>query len=297
MISGIIPIDKPEGFTSFDVIAKCRGILKERRLGHSGTLDPMATGVLPVFIGRATKAIDLLPDHEKRYSARFALGYSTDTQDVSGATLRTSSVRVMRDDIESALPGFTGRISQLPPMYSAVKVDGKRLYDLARAGKTVERTAREIEIFSLALTDFDEDTQTGGLEISCSKGTYIRTLINDLGETLGALGVMTALRRTYSQGFGIARCVSIGTVEEAVKAGRADELIVPVERCFECYPEIRLDENLERLYRNGVKLDSKRVGSPEDGRYRVYGREFLGLGSVEKGVFKTLKNFAGDNND
>ena len=297
MISGVIPIDKPEGFTSFDVIAKCRGILKERRLGHSGTLDPMATGVLPVFIGRAAKAIDLLPDHEKRYIAGFKLGYSTDTQDVTGETLKTSDVRVTREDIEQAIPKFVGKIMQTPPMYSAVKVDGKRLYDLARAGKTVERAAREIEIFSLELTDFDENLQSGGLKISCSKGTYIRTLINDLGEALETLGVMTSLRRTYSQGFEISGCVSIEALEEAVKAGRAEELIVPVERCFECYPKIRLDEKLERLYRNGVKLECWRVGCREDGRYRVYGREFLGLGVAQNGIFKILKNFVGDNNE
>ena len=218
MISGVIPIDKPEGFTSFDVIAKCRGILKERRLGHSGTLDPLATGVLPVFVGRATKAIDLLPDREKRYVAGFRLGYSTDTQDVSGETLETSDVRVMREEIEEAIPKFVGKIMQVPPMYSAVKVGGKRLYDLARAGKTVEREAREIEIFSIELTDFDERSQSGGLEIACSKGTYIRTLINDLAENLGTLGVMASLRRTYSQGFDVSGCVSLQALEEAVKA-------------------------------------------------------------------------------
>ena len=297
MISGVIPIDKPEGFTSFDVIAKCRGILKERRLGHSGTLDPLATGVLPVFVGRATKAIDLLPDHEKRYVAGFKLGYSTDTQDVSGETLSTSEKRVTRRDIEEAIPRLVGKIMQVPPMYSAVKVDGKRLYDLARAGKTVERTAREIEIFSLTLRGFDEKLQSGGLEIACSKGTYIRTLINDLGETLGTLGVMTELRRTYSQGFDIDGCVKLEALEEAVKAGRLDELIVPVERCFECYPKIVLDEKLERLYRNGVKLDYGRVGCREDGRYRVYGSVFIGLGIARNGEFKTLKNFVGDNNE
>lgn len=297
MICGVIPIDKPEGFTSFDVIAKCRGILKERHLGHSGTLDPMATGVLPVFIGRATKAIDLLPDNEKRYAAGFKLGFSTDTQDVTGETLKTSSVRVTREDVEQAIPKFVGKISQLPPMYSAVKVDGKRLYDLARAGKTVERTPRQIEIFSLKLTDFDEGSQSGGLEISCSKGTYIRTLINDLGETLGTLGVMTSLQRTYSQGFDIADCISLEQLESAVKSGGLDDMIVPIEQCFGCYPEIRLDEKLERLYRNGVKLEKARVGNPEDGRYRVYGKEFLGLGTVEKGVFKVLKNFTGDSNE
>ena len=294
MISGVIPIDKPEGFTSFDVIAKCRGILRERRLGHSGTLDPMATGVLPVFVGRATRAIDLLPDREKRYKAGFRLGLQTDTQDITGEVIKTSSLKVSREDIEAAAERFVGKIMQTPPMYSAVKVDGKRLYDLAREGKKVERQPREIEIFSLSVTDFDETTQSGGLMISCSKGTYIRTLINDIGETLGTLGAMTSLRRTYSQGVDISACISLEKLEEAVKSGGADELIIPLERCFECFPAIELDEKLARLYRNGVKLEASRMGSPIDGRYRVFGGEFIGIGDVVGGVLKTVKNFAGD---
>ena len=293
MICGVIPVDKPAGFTSFDVIAKLRGILRERRLGHSGTLDPMATGVLPVFIGRATKAIDILPDGEKRYSAEFAFGYSTDTQDSTGETLEKSGKKASHQDILAALPKFIGRISQLPPMYSAVRVDGKRLYDLARAGKTIERTPREIEVYDVRLTEFDEDTQCGALEIDCSKGTYIRTIINDLGEELGTFGVMTALRRTYSQGFDIDRCLTLSQIEEAAKGGRIDDLIIPIEKCFDCFPPIKFSEKQEKMYKNGVVLNSKRVegAAAADGLCRAYGADFLGIAKVSGGEIKVCKNF------
>ena len=292
MISGIVPIDKPAGFTSFDVVAKCRRIFNTKRIGHSGTLDPMATGVLPVFIGGATKAIDILPDGGKRYSAEFELGRSTDTQDRTGETVATSDVRVTRETVEEALGGFMGKISQLPPMYSAVRVGGKRLYDLARAGKAVERTPRTIEIFDLKLTDFDEEKQCGALDISCSKGTYIRTLINDLGERLGTLGTMTELRRTYSQGFEISHCVTLEDLADASEAGRLGELIIPVEKCFEAFPIIQLDEAQEKRYKNGAPLDPRRVmGVGRDGLYRAYGVSFLGIAEVKGGRLRSLKHF------
>lgn len=292
MKSGVIVINKPAGFTSFDVIAKCRGILKERRLGHSGTLDPMATGVLPVFIGRATKAIDILPDGRKCYLARFKLGFSTDTQDSTGEPKDRSDKRAERAEIEAVLPEFTGRIMQTPPMYSAVKVGGKRLYDLARQGIEVERAPREIEIFRLELTDFDPDAREGGLEIDCSKGTYIRTLINDIGEKLGTFGHMTALTRSYSQGFTLAQSVDLSRLEELARAGRAAETVIPIAECFGCFPKIRLSERQERLYRNGVRLDPQRIeGAPQDGVYRVYGGGFLGLAKVEGGELRGFKSF------
>lgn len=292
MISGVIPVDKPAGFTSFDVIAKCRGILKQKRLGHSGTLDPMATGVLPVFIGGATKAIDILPDAQKRYRAEFELGRSTDTQDRTGRVLATRDRIVSRETLVRVFPEFVGRISQIPPMYSAVKVGGKRLYDLARAGVEVERKPREIEIFSLELLGFDEKKQSGALEISCSKGTYIRTLINDLGERLGTLGVMTELRRTYSQGFEMSQCVTIDKIEEYAKAGRADELMIPVERCFGDLPRIDLSEKQEKMYKNGVKLDTARVkAAGGDGLYRAYGSDFIGIAEISCGEIRVYKNF------
>lgn len=292
MKAGVIVVNKPAGFTSFDVVAKCRGILKERHLGHSGTLDPMATGVLPIFIGRATKAIDVLPDSRKCYLARFKLGFSTDTQDSTGEPRQRSDKRAEKAEIEAVLPEFCGKIMQLPPMYSAVKVGGKRLYDLARQGIEVERTPREIEIFRLELTDFDPETGEGGLEIDCSKGTYIRTLINDIGERLGTFGHMTALVRSYSQGFTLAQSVDLSHLEELAQLGRAEELIIPIAKCFDCFPKIRLSERQERLYRNGVRLDSSRVeGAAREGVHRVYGDGFLGLAKVEKGEIRSYKSF------
>ena len=185
-MNGIICLDKPQGFTSFDAVAKLRGILQTRRLGHGGTLDPMATGVLPIFVGNATKACDIMPDNTKSYRAGFRLGQVSDTQDVTGTILAEYQKEVPQEDILAVIPEFTGKIMQLPPMYSAVQVNGKRLYDLARQGIEVERTPREIEVFSIDLADYDESAREGVLEISCGKGTYIRTIINDIGERLGA---------------------------------------------------------------------------------------------------------------
>ena len=282
MISGVIPVDKPAGFTSFDVIAKCRGILKERRIGHSGTLDPMATGVLPLFIGRATRAVDILPDTDKSYRAEFKLGLSTDTQDSTGSVLLRSEKRAERSEIEAALAGFTGEISQIPPMYSAVKINGRRLYDLARSGKTVEREPRKIEVYRLALKDFDEENQSGVLEIDCSKGTYIRTLINDIGEQLGTLGIMTALRRTRSQGFSISQCVTLSQLESG-----AEKYLIPVESCFEVYPRLDHDPKRERLYINGVTLKAPLP----DGLARVFGSGFIGIAKVSGGEVRPYKSF------
>ncbi len=286
---GVIPIDKPQGFTSFDVVAKLRGILKTRRLGHSGTLDPMATGVLPVFIGRATRAIDLLPDGEKRYIADFKLGISTDTGDITGDIIKKTDVKLSKDDLTEILGEFTGKISQIPPMYSAVRVNGKRLYELAREGKTVERKPREVEIFDIKIAEFDPQNQCGRLHVSCSKGTYIRTLICDISERAGCLGTMTALRRTYSQGFDISACRGLDEVQSAADNNKLDELIIPVERCFEDYPGIMLDTKSERLYKNGAS-----VKYPENGLYRVFGSGFLGIGKAENGVLRAVKNFFGD---
>ena len=205
-MNGIICLDKPQGFTSFDAVAKLRGILQTRRLGHGGTLDPMATGVLPIFVGNATKACDIMPDNTKSYRAGFRLGQVSDTQDVTGTILAEYQKEVPQEDILAVIPEFTGKIMQLPPMYSAVQVNGKRLYDLARQGIEVERTPREIEVFSIDLADYDESAREGVLEISCGKGTYIRTIINDIGERLGCGGIMTSLVRTSSGGFTLADC-------------------------------------------------------------------------------------------
>ena len=287
-MTGVVAIDKPEGFTSFDVVAKCRGILKERRIGHSGTLDPLATGVLPVFVGRATRAVDILPDTDKSYVAGFKLGFSTDTQDTTGEITAKSGVTVSESEVAEALSGFLGEQLQLPPMYSAVRVGGKRLYELARAGKTVERQPRRIEIYGIRLLNFDENTQSGELSVDCSKGTYIRTLINDLGERLGALGAMSALRRTRSQGFTLEQCVTLDQLEAASASGCLGGLILPVESCFLSYPEIRLSQRAAERYKNGVTVS----GIEGSGLVRVYSDGgFLGLGSITESGLKTFKGF------
>ena len=293
-MNGIIPIDKPAGFTSFDVIAKLRGILKTRKIGHSGTLDPLATGVLPIFVGRAAKAADMLTDPEKRYEAKFKLGELRDTEDISGEIIKTTDVKISESELRAVLDDFTGKISQIPPMYSAVKINGRRLYELAREGKTVERQPREIEIFNINLDYFDENSQTGKLSVSCSKGTYIRTLICDIAKKAGSLGTMTELRRTYSQGFDILSCLTLSDIENAAAEGNIGDILIPTDRCFENYNEIHLSDRLEGLYRNGVKLRAAQIGSPADGIYRIYGREFLGIAKIGSGELKTVKNFFGD---
>ena len=252
--NGVICIDKPEGFTSFDVIGKLRGILHMRKLGHAGTLDPMATGVLPVFAGSATRACDILPDHDKRYTAGFELGITTDTQDITGNIVKRTQEGCTRAQIEKALVPFRGTIMQVPPMYSAVSVNGKRLYDLAREGKEVEREAREITVYSAEILSFDESSRSGVLDVSCSKGTYIRTLINDLGESLGCGAVLTSLRRTYACGFSLDDCLDFGRVREMAENGTVEDAFIPTDRLFGVYPSIKLDTRQTRLYKNGVKL-------------------------------------------
>ncbi|MBQ8582411.1 MAG: tRNA pseudouridine(55) synthase TruB [Ruminococcus sp.] len=295
-MNGIICVNKPQDFTSFDVIAKLRGILRIKRLGHGGTLDPMATGVLPVFVGTATKACDIMPDNSKSYLASFRLGQTSDTQDITGEILSSSDMAVGYDMLNDVLPCFRGKIMQLPPMYSAVQVNGQRLYDLARQGIEVERTPREIEISSLSLVDYDEEKREGVLEIGCSKGTYIRTIINDIGEKLGCGGIMTSLVRTSSGGFTLNDCFTFDEIQNARDEERLEELILPIERVFEKLPKIRLGEAQSRMYRNGVKLDLERVRDVRDGAdtYAVYAHEVGFIGTAvadrENGVLRIGKN-------
>lgn len=295
-MNGIICVNKPQDFTSFDVIAKLRGILRIKRLGHGGTLDPMATGVLPVFVGTATKACDIMPDNSKSYLASFRLGQTSDTQDITGEILSSSNMTVGYDMLNDVLPCFRGKIMQLPPMYSAVQVNGQRLYDLARQGIEVERTPREIEISSLSLVDYDEEKREGVLEIGCSKGTYIRTIINDIGEKLGCGGIMTSLVRTSSGGFTLNDCFTFDEIQNARDEERLEELILPIERVFEKLPKIRLGEAQSRMYRNGVKLDLERVRDVRDeaDTYAVYAHDVGFIGTAvadrENGVLRIGKN-------
>ena len=266
-MNGIICIDKPQGFTSFDVVAKLRGITKIRRIGHAGTLDPMATGVLPVFIGRATKACDMLPDSDKEYEAEFRLGVVTDTQDSTGEVLSSCEAAVSSDEISRVVAGFLGEQEQIPPMYSAVKVDGKRLYDLARQGIEVERKPRKIVVYRIDLISFDEKSQSGRLVISCSKGTYIRTICHDIGQKLGCGAIMTALRRTRAAGFSLDDCL---TIEEAQRLSDPEVLaeeILPIDRVFAFMDRLDLGRKKAEAFLNGVKLDAEKLeytGSDSD---------------------------------
>lgn len=297
-MNGILCVNKPSGFTSFDVIAKLRGILKIKRLGHGGTLDPMATGVLPVFVGNATKACDIMPDNSKSYLAGFQFGKTSDTQDITGEILSESDIFVSLEMLERTIPQFTGKIMQLPPMYSAVQVNGQRLYDLARKGVEVERTPRKIEVSGINIVEYDEEKREGKLEIKCGKGTYIRTIINDIGEKLGCGGIMTSLIRTSSGGFTLDDCFTFEQIQQARDNDRLEELILPIERVFETLPKMRLNETQTRMYRNGVKLDLARVNNlnRECSLYRVCGSDgaFIGTASPdwENGILRIGKNLS-----
>ena len=296
-LCGIICIDKPAGFTSFDVVAKLRGILKMKRLGHGGTLDPMATGVLPVFVGKATKVCDILPDKDKSYLAGFRFGARSDTQDDTGNISETadfSGIAEMR--LREEMKNFRGKILQIPPMYSAVSVNGKRLYELARKGIEVEREPRETEVYSLELTEYDEKSGTGKFAVSCAKGTYIRTIINDIGNALGCGGIMTSLVRTSACGFTLADCVTIEKLQEiSEKGGDFSPFVKPVEKVFGEIPELHLKGAQERMYRNGIKLDLDRLKFDKTApRVKVFGEsEFLGTAvpDNECGVLRIEKNF------
>ena len=294
---GVICVNKPEGFTSFDVIAKMRGILKIKRLGHAGTLDPMATGVLPVFVGRATKACDILPDHDKIYRAGFRLGVTTDTQDSTGtATSERDPSPVTEEMLLNTLKNFRGEIMQIPPMYSAVSVNGKRLYDLARQGIEVEREARPVTIYKLELAEFDETEKSGVLTVSCSKGTYIRTLINDIGEALDCGGIMTSLVRTTACGFSLDDCVTIDDLQrEAENERDFEKFLKPVEDVFSELPKLMLHGAQERMYRNGIKLDLTKIRTDITAeRISVYGEKgFIGTAvpDRENGILRVDKTF------
>ena len=284
MPNGIIIIDKPAGWTSMDVCAKLRGILHEKRVGHAGTLDPMATGVLPVFVGQATKAVSFAENGRKVYETVLQLGRVTDTQDTTGETLEERAVTVTADDVRAALPRFLGEIEQIPPMYSAIKVNGQKLYDLARQGKEVARKPRRITIYDLALTEELGNGQYA-LRVECSKGTYIRTLCHDLGQALGCGGCMAALRRTEASGFGIGEAV---TLEDAAREGEA--LLRPLDSLFRVYPAFTIpNAALEKKCLCGNPL---RV-SLADGIYRVYGCDgtFLALSEARDGILTSKRNF------
>lgn len=284
-LNGVICMNKPKDFTSFDVIAKMRGILKEKRLGHTGTLDPMATGVLPVLVGRASMAADFLPDHDKEYLASFKLGIKTDTEDITGKiTEKYNGKFPSREALENVLAGFRGEIKQIPPMYSAVKVDGRKLCDMARKNITVERKARTVTVYSLSLISYDENTGEGEINAVVQKGTYIRTLINDIGEALGTHGVMTSLVRTKACGFSLSDTVNFDELQKiADNGGDFSSVVIPVSEILSCYEKVCLTPEEERLYRNGIRLTTERINAEnKSGIVRVFGgKGFFALGEIK----------------
>ena len=283
-MNGIVIVDKPQGWTSQDVTARLRRVFNTRRIGHGGTLDPMATGVLPVFVGRATRGVEFFEHAEKTYEATLRLGLTTDTEDTSGTVLTEQEVNISEADFLGVLPQFRGKIQQIPPMYSALKINGQKLVDLARKGKEVERLPREIEIFQLDCLEFSG--AEAKLRVRCSKGTYIRTLCKDIGEALGCGGCMAALRRMQAGEYTIEEAVPL---QELLETENSEKYLRPVDSMFRNYPAVTLTEKQELRCRNGNSFSI----SLADSTYRAYSKEgeFLMLAKVESGVMSTIKSF------
>lgn len=282
-MNGIICINKPSDWTSFDVVAKSRGICKTKKVGHAGTLDPMATGVLPLFFGNATKVCDIMPNDDKGYVAEFRFGVTTDTLDITGTVQTQQESHVTRQQLEAKIPQFVGEIEQVPPMYSAVRVNGRRLYDIARTGAEVERKARKITVHKFQLLDFDETTQTATAEIICSKGTYIRSLCSDLGGVLGVGAVLVNLQRHIAGNFTLKDCLTLEQLQQSAEQGKLQEHLLPVEKVFDQLPKIRLNEIQSSKFLNGIRLDLNRViYQQETGYHTVFHADgrFMGLASL-----------------
>lgn len=283
-MNGIVIVDKPQGWTSQDVTARLRRVFGTRRIGHGGTLDPMATGVLPVFVGRATRAVEFFEHAEKTYETVLLLGKKTDTQDVTGTVLEERAVDVTKSQVEEVLTRFRGKIMQVPPMYSALKVNGQKLYELARKGKQVERQPRPVTVYELTVLSFENNRLS--LRVRCSKGTYIRTLCEDIGEALGCLGCMEALRRTQAGEYRLEDAVAL---EDLLESSTPESCLRGMDTMFARYPAVKLTANQEKRCRNGNSF----TRPMPDGIYRAYGEngEFLMLAKVEGGVMSTIKSF------
>ncbi len=287
-INGIIVVDKPQDFTSFDVIAKLRKVFETKSIGHGGTLDPMATGVLPLYVGKATKAVDLNPNQYKAYIATFKFGIKTDTGDITGEVLETSNGFPGEDEIKKMAEKFVGKISQIPPMYSAIKIGGKKLVDLARQGKTVERKPREIIIDSFDILEIDCVNKSITAEIGCSKGTYIRTLGEDFAESFGKKATLSDLRRTKSGGFCLKNCYTIEQIETAKLEDGLFEMVQSVETVFLGYNKIDLKPEQIKPYINGM---TQRIDG-ENQLLRVYiDGQFHSLGEINDKKIKKVKSF------
>jgi tRNA pseudouridine55 synthase len=286
MASGILVVEKPAGWTSMDVCAKLRGVFHEKRVGHGGTLDPLATGILPVFIGRATRAVEFAEKSDKEYIAGLKLGVVTNTQDTTGEILEEHSVQVSREQLEAVLEKFRGDILQVPPMFSAIKINGKKLYELARKGREVERPARPVTIKALELLDQQgEDLYI--IRVRCTKGTYIRTLCHDIGQALGCGGCMASLRRTGAASFTLEDALSM---ERLQAASDPAALLLPVDTLFQDRPELVLSPAVEKKVRNGMTAV---MPSLAPGEYRAYAQngEFLALCQAKDGRLTTIKSF------
>ena len=290
-MNGVININKEQGFTSFDVVAKLRGICHQKKIGHTGTLDPDATGVLPVCIGNATALCDMLTDKTKEYETVMRLGITTDTQDVSGTVIEEKDVNLTEADVVSCIGKFTGDIEQIPPMYSAIKVGGKKLYELAREGKTIERKSRPVSIHSIEIISMDLPRVS--MRISCSKGTYIRTLCNDIGASLGCGACMESLKRTRSGLFEIKDAVKLSAVQQWADDGSLEEHLISVEDMFSDCPVIRVTPEEDKLLHNGNTLKARPDGTSQ--RYRVYDSQGVFYGvynyDTKRKILKPYKMF------
>lgn len=289
MTTGILVVDKPQEWTSHDVVAKLRGVFSEKRVGHAGTLDPMATGVLPVFFGRATRVVEFAMETGKEYIAGLRLGVTTDTQDMTGTVLSQQQHIITKEAVEAVLDQFRGDILQIPPMYSAIKIQGKKLYELARKGKEIERPARSICIKTLELLPDLSEEGDFLLRIQCSKGTYVRTICHDIGIALGCGAAMSSLRRTEAAGFTLAQAK---TLSEILQIPQPQQLLLPVDSYF-TQEKLVIEAWQEEKLRNGASFSLTPEQSIPDGEYRVYGeaKDFLALSRVEQGEVRSIKSF------
>ena len=287
-MNGILLVDKPAGWTSHDVVARLRGLLKEKRIGHTGTLDPMATGLLVVFVGRATRAVQFAEADEKQYLATIRLGLTTDTQDTTGQALRACDAAAARDALPGILPRFTGELWQTPPMYSAIKIGGQKLVDVARRGGELPREPRRITIHELRISgEFEGDPL---LFVHCSKGTYVRTLFHDMGEALGCGACLSSLRRVAAGPFSIVDAYRMGEINCEAVMGNAASLMLPLDTLFEMYPALTANAAEERAIRCGQGFDT--AGAPV-GHLRLYGEsgEFLALAASDGNYVQAVKSF------
>ena len=296
MIHGIINVYKEKGFTSHDVVAKLRGIVGQKKIGHTGTLDPDATGVLPVCLGKATKLCDLLTDKNKTYEAVLLLGKTTDTQDITGEVLEEKSTEALTEEkVREAIEGFIGDYEQIPPMYSALKVNGKKLDELAREGKVIERKARPVKILDIQILEIDLPKVR--MEVSCSKGTYIRTLCHDIGEKLGCGGCMESLIRTRVSTFRIEDAKTLDEIETLKQEGKLAELLVPIDAMFPFYPKITVKDDWKAFAKNGNPLDLKMLkeacGQDEETQVRLYDEsgKFIAIYQWKEKKYHIVKMF------